>query len=250
MGEALAGHAAIVTGGARGPGRAIAAALVAGGAHVIVADNGTSPTGDGVNPTVARDVAQTLGRATVAFGESVASPGAARQLVDLAVRTFGGLDIVVNSAMIRREADVRDLDPVDWDAVIRNNLGATFHVTRAAIDAMQRHGRRGRIVNVVDETGVTGAVRHAAQASSMAAVIALTRTTALDLEGSGITANAVVCHGAAAGTAAAIVAALCQPAAGGITGRVFGARDGEVLHYGTPRTAPAEGLLAAPAEVA
>ena len=84
----LEGRAAIVTGAGRGIGRAIAEALVAEGARVIVADNGASIAGDGGDPEVARETAKALGKNAIAFSDSVASPGVARHLVELAVKTF------------------------------------------------------------------------------------------------------------------------------------------------------------------
>ncbi|MBL0901564.1 MAG: SDR family NAD(P)-dependent oxidoreductase, partial [Reyranella sp.] len=96
----LAGRAAIVTGAGRGIGRAIAESLAAEGASVIVADNGASIAGDGGDPEVAREAAKAIGENAVAFGDSVASPGVARQLVDLAVQNFGGIDIVGNNPAI------------------------------------------------------------------------------------------------------------------------------------------------------
>ena len=118
----LEGRSAIVTGAGRGIGRAIAEALVAEGARVIVADNVASIAGDGGDPEVARETAKALGKNALAFSDSVASPGVAKHLVELAVKTFGGIDIVVNNAAILRDAFVFRADPRDWDAVINNNL--------------------------------------------------------------------------------------------------------------------------------
>ncbi|MGE4079968.1 MAG: SDR family NAD(P)-dependent oxidoreductase, partial [Reyranella sp.] len=133
----LEGRAAIVTGAGRGIGRAIAEALVGEGARVIVADSGTSIAGDGGDPAVAREAANALGGKAIAFFDSVASPGVARHLVELAVREFGGIDIVVNNAAIQRDAAVFQADPRDWDAVIRNNLSAAFYLINAVSPAMR-----------------------------------------------------------------------------------------------------------------
>ena len=92
-GERLDGRVALVTGGARGVGRAIVEALHARGVSVVIADSGTSIDGSGADPKLAEAVAASLGKSAAAFGESIASPSAAAAAVDLAVKRFGGLDI-------------------------------------------------------------------------------------------------------------------------------------------------------------
>ena len=197
----LEGRAAIVTGAGRGIGRAIAEALVAEGASVIVADNGASIAGDGGDPEVARETAKALGKKAIAFSESVASPGVAKHLVELAVKQFGGIDIVVNNAAILRDAFVFRADPGDWDAVIRNNLSAPFYLINAASAVMREQGKSGRggaggydlgrIVNIVSSAGLYGNLGQAAYASAKAGLFGLTRVTAMDLARAQITANAV-----------------------------------------------------------
>ena len=140
----LEGRAAIVTGAGRGIGRAIAELLIAEGASVIVADNGASIGGEDGDPTVARETAAALGKKAIAFADSVASPGAAKSLVELAIKNFGGIDIVVNNAAILRDAFVFRADPRDWDAVIRNNLSAAFYLINAASAVMRDQGKSGR----------------------------------------------------------------------------------------------------------
>jgi NAD(P)-dependent dehydrogenase (short-subunit alcohol dehydrogenase family) len=228
----LEGRSAIVTGAGRSIGRAIAEALAAQGASVIVADAGLSTSGDGADPALAREVAAAIGGSTIAFTESVASPGTARQLVDLALRSFDRIDIVVNNAAIRRDAPVFEADPADWDAVVRNNLSAPFYLTNAATAIMRRRGTAGRIVNIVSEAGLSGAIGQAAYASAKAGLIGLTRATALDLADTTITANAVLPFDGA--TAPDLVTALCTPTAQGITGQVLGLRGREVFRVESP----------------
>lgn len=206
MNGLLQGRVAIVTGGGRGIGRAIAQSLVTAGAQVVVADNGTSIAGDGSYPEIARAAVKELNdkagaRRALAFTESVASPGVAQQLVDLAVKTFGGLDIVVNNAAIRRDAPVFRAGPADWDAVIRTNLSAAFYLINAASAVMREQDRSacggsdgyhwGRIVNIVSSAGLYGKLGQAAYASAKAGLLGLTRVTAMDLAPAQITANAV-----------------------------------------------------------
>jgi NAD(P)-dependent dehydrogenase (short-subunit alcohol dehydrogenase family) len=243
----LEGRVAIVTGAGRGTGRAIAAALVAEGARVIVADNGTSIDGEHADPSVAREAATALGKAALAFTDSVASPGAARQLVEMAVKAFGGLDIVVNNAAIRRDAPVFGDDGGDWDAVIRNNLSAAFYLVNAASPVMRKQvdaarggsGRYdwGRIVNIVAPAGLFGTAGQVAHASAQAGLLALTRVAALDLADDRVTAN-VVAPFADTDTndVARLVTALCSPAAKDITGQALGVRSAEVVLFSPPQT--------------
>lgn len=254
MSGLLQGRVAIVTGGGRGIGQAIAQSLVTAGAQVVVADNGTSIVGDGSDPEVARTAVKELNdkagaTRALAFTESVASPGVARQLVDLAVRAFGGLDIVVNNAAIRRDAPVFHADPADWDAVIRTNLSAAFYLTNAASAVMReqdrfvRGGRDGyewgRFVNIVSSAGVYGTLGQAAYASAKAGLLGLTRVTAMDLAPARITANAIapIAHTQVidAQPVASLVTALCSPAGRTITGQLLGVRGREVFLFGQPR---------------
>ena len=259
MSALLQGRVAIVTGGGRGIGRAIAESLVAEGAKVIVADNGTSIAGDGGDPEVARAAVKELndkagGEKALAFTESVASPGVAKQLVDRAVRTFGGLDIVVNNAAIRRDAPVFHADPADWDAVLRTNLSAAFYLINAASAVMREQDRSGRggragydwgrIVNIVSSAGLHGSPGQAAYASAKAGLFGLTRVTAMDLAPAQITANAIapVAHTRATDAlkfgphpVADLVTALCSPAGQAITGQLLGVRGREIFLFGQPR---------------
>lgn len=265
----LEGRAAIVTGAGRGIGRAIAEALVAEGAHVIVADNGTSISGDGGDPHVARDTARALGDKAIAFTESVASPGIAKQLAELAVRNFGGIDIVVNNAAILRDAFVFRADPADWDAVIRTNLSAAFYLINATSGIMRDQGKAGRggkggydwgrIVNVVSSAGLYGNLGQVAYASAKAGLFGLTRVAAMDLARAGITANAIAPFARTRVTdiiqpaneaqktykeraltigahhVANLVTALCSSDGKGITGQLLGVRGREVFLFGQPR---------------
>ena len=265
----LEGRVAIVTGAGRGIGRAIAEALTAEGARVIIADNGTSIAGDGGDPEVAREAAKALGRRAIAFADSVASPGAARHLVNLAVQEFGGIDIVLNNAAILRDAFVFQADPRDWDAVIRNNLSAAFYLINAAAAVMREQSKAGRggtdgykwgrIVNIVTSAGLSGNLGQAAYASAKAGLFALTRVTAMDLASAQITANAVVPFAhtrvidamqpaseaekaykdralkIGARHVGDLVTALCSPAGKSITGQLLGVRGREIFLYGQPR---------------
>ena len=264
----LDGRSAIVTGAGRGIGRAIAESLAAAGASVIVADVGASIGGDGADPSPAKEVAEKIGKKAIAFTESVASPGVAKHLVELAVKNFGGIDIVVNNAAILRDAFVFRADPRDWDAVIRNNLSAPFYLINAASAVMRDQGKSGRggatydwgrIVNIVSSAGLYGNLGQSAYASAKAGLFGLTRVAAMDLQRAAITVNAVAPFARTRVTdiiqpaneaqktykeralkigahhVANLVTALCTPAAKGVTGQLLGVRGREVFLFGQPR---------------
>ena len=272
--SSLTGQIGVVTGAGRGIGRAIAESLIAEGASVIVADNGASIGGDDADPTVANETAAALGKKAIAFADSVASPGAAKSLVELAVKNFGGIDIVVNNAAILRDAFVFRADPRDWDAVIRNNLSAAFYLINAASAVMRDQGKSGRgdgqgnekggydwgrIVNIVSSAGLYGNLGQAAYASAKAGLFGLTRVTAMDLARAQITANAVAPFARTRVTdiiqpandaqksykeralkigahhVANLVTALCSPGGKAITGQLLGVRGREVFLFGQPR---------------
>lgn len=260
----LDGRVALVTGGGRGIGKAIAESLATAGAKVVIADNGTSIEGDGADPTVARQTADAIGGA--AFSESVASPEAAAAAVELATSRFGGLDIVVNNAAILRDAFLFKLNPADWEAVIRTNLSAAAYVLTAAtpiLRAQAKDGRGdgawGRIVNVVSTAGFYGNYGQAAYASAKAGLVGLTRVAALDMARSNVTCNAVAPFAATRVTAsikpaneeqalykkramtvpasavARLATFLSGPDGRQISGQVLGVRGREVFLFSQPR---------------
>jgi NAD(P)-dependent dehydrogenase (short-subunit alcohol dehydrogenase family) len=282
----LSGRVALVTGGARGIGRAIVTALHASGASVVIADHGTGIDGDGADPSIARELAGALGARAAAYTESIASPGCAAAAVDLAVRRFGGLDIVVNNAAILRDGFIFKADPLAWDAVLRNNLTGAFHILAAATPVLrdQMKARRGgeagwgRIVNIVSTAGLYGNYGQAAYASAKAGLVGLTRVVALDMQRSKVTCNAIAPFAATrvtesikpanpaqaaykeralrvpARAVAELVAFLAGAEAAAISGQLFGVRGKEVFLFSQPRpvarlVSPGEsGLAAAIAE--
>src|SRR5260221_141570 len=154
----------------------------------------------GPPPMVEAATALVVDKRAAAFTESIASPSAAAAAVALAVERFGGLDIVVNNAAIIRDGFIFKADPLAWDAVIRTNLSAPFHILAAATPVMREQTKAlrggtpyswGRIVNIVSTAGLYGNYGQAAYASAKAGLLGLTRVVALDMQRSLVTCNAV-----------------------------------------------------------
>lgn len=169
------GKAAVITGGGTGVGRATALSLARQGCSVLV---NYSRSRDEAEQTAAE--AERLGVRAMAFQADVADDAACRRLVDAAVRTFGRLDILVNSAGTTRFIAHADLDRVtddDWQRILDVNLKGPFHCARAAREAIVASGG-GEIVNVSSVAGVVGTGSSIPYCASKAALNNLTLTLA------------------------------------------------------------------------
>lgn len=189
------GRVALVTGGARGIGLAIARTLHAQGAAVLIADNGASIGGDDPDGRLAAEVATALGERAAAFTADLSEPGNAEAAVDAAIARFGAVDLVVNNAAILRDGFIFKTRRDDWERVLRVNLHTPLAVLAAATPSMREQAKAGRapgrIVNIVSSAGLIGNVAQSAYASAKAGLVGLTRVAAMDLARSGITCNAV-----------------------------------------------------------
>lgn len=164
------GQIAIVTGGARGIGRAISITLADRGANVVVAD---------IDLNGARKVvAMMKGRQNLCVETDISSETSVKQLYKLVMERFGKVDIVVNNAGIFRPTPVLDIDVAEWDAVMAVNLRGTFLMSREALKIMKAQ-KSGKIINIASMSGKTGgAVAGAHYAASKAGVICLTKSFA------------------------------------------------------------------------
>ena len=180
----LEGKVALVTGGARGIGKAISARLAAEGAKLAIVD-------------IMLDVAQATadeftaqGVEAKAYAANVASFADAEATVAQVVADFGSLDILVNNAGITRDTLMLRMTEEDFDKVIAVNLKGTFNFTKAAIRPMMK-ARAGKIINIASVVGRMGNVGQANYAASKAGVIGLTKTVAKEFASRNIQANAV-----------------------------------------------------------
>ena len=182
----LSGKAALITGGSRGLGRAIALAFAGNGADVAVNYRGNQPA-------AAEVVAQmtALGRQAISIqGDTSAGREACEAIVKAALDAFGKVDILVNNAGITRDNLMMRMDEEEWDSVIGTNLSGPFWMTRAIARPMLK-ARSGRIINMSSVAGRVGNVGQANYASAKAGLIGLTKTTARELASRGITCNAI-----------------------------------------------------------
>jgi NAD(P)-dependent dehydrogenase (short-subunit alcohol dehydrogenase family) len=184
----LAGSVAVVTGAAKGLGRAITESLAADGADIVLSGRSLS---DLEQHATALDTAHPNRRSAVSAGD-VSDEQAARSVVEAAVERFGGVDILVNAAGVIGpiETPVQDVDVDDFRRVIDVNLVGTFLMCKFAVPHLIARGG-GRIVNIAGTSGLRGYRNRVAYSSSKWAVRGLTRTLALELGPHDVTVNAV-----------------------------------------------------------
>ena len=188
----LEGRVAIVTGGARGIGRAECLALAHEGASVIVNDFGGGADGSGGDKEPAAEVADEItragGKALPHFGD-VSQMSTGEELVQLALDQFGRLDILVNNAGILRDRMLHNMSEAEWDDVIAVHLKGTFSCTRAAATVF-RDQRSGAVVNTGSESGL-GNMGQANYAAGKEGIVGFTRTAARDLGRYGARCNVI-----------------------------------------------------------
>jgi len=181
----LENKVAIVTGGSRGIGRAVALELAARGAAVVVNYN--------KSPEAAEDVVRKIGEAggkAAAFQADVSDLKQAEALVKFAIEKFGDLSILVNNAGITKDMVIMMMSENDWDTVITTNLKSTFNCSKAAVKHMMRK-RTGRIINMASVAGQMGNPGQTNYSASKGGQIAFTKSLAREIAPRNITVNAV-----------------------------------------------------------
>ena len=244
--QELAGQVAVVTGSARNIGRAIAMTLAQAGAAVIV----NARTSAAEAEDVAREIRAAGGRAAVKVGD-ITDPGQAAALIGAAVEHFGGLNILVNNASVRREVAFADLDYREWREVVATTLDGAYLCSHAALPHLVKAGS-GTIINVGGLSACTGATRRAHVIAAKTGLVGLTRALAHDLAPYQVTVNCVApglietartgpepahhaLHAPPVGRrgkpeeVAALVRFLCGPGARYITGQTIHANGGAFI---------------------
>ena len=185
---------AVITGAARGLGRAYALLLAARGAKVVVNDSGGNVNGSGVDATPAEEVAQEIraaGGEAVACIESVATAQGGREIIDAALAHYGRIDVLIHNAGNRRRGSMKEMTQEDFDAVVDVHLRGAFHVARPAFPLMCEAGY-GRIVLTSSIGGLYGERNIANYCLAKAGVIGLANVLALEGAPEGVKCNIIL----------------------------------------------------------
>ncbi|WP_327148635.1 SDR family oxidoreductase [Nocardia sp. NBC_01329] len=194
-----AGRIVIITGAGRGIGRAHALAFAAEGAKVVVNDLGSTLSGESTAETPAEQVVSEIraaGGEAIANGDDVASWEGAQHLVQQAVDTFGGLDVLVNNAGFVRDRMLVNLAEDEWDSVVRVHLKGHFATMRHAAAYWRAESKAGRavnarIINTSSGAGLQGSVGQGNYGAAKAGIAGLTLTAAAEFGRYGVTVNAI-----------------------------------------------------------
>ena len=181
----LADKVAVVTGGSRGIGRAIATTLAAAGAAVVVNYKGNQAAADAVVAEIAGAGGQAL-----ALQADLSQAAEVEQMFKAVIERFGKVDILVNNAGITRDGLLLRMKEDDFDAVLATNLRAIFLCTKAVLRPMTK-ARSGRIINISSVVGLMGNAGQANYAAAKAGMIGFTKSTAREMASRSITVNAV-----------------------------------------------------------
>ena len=181
----LDGKVALVTGGSRGIGRAIAVALAREGAKLAINFAGNEKAAEETKALV-----EQAGSEAILLKADVSDKDADAALIDTVIKTYGKIDILVNNAGITRDNLMLRMKEDDFDAVIDTNLRSVFYLTKAAAKNMMKK-RTGRIINMSSVVGLTGNAGQVNYAAAKAGVLGITKSAAKELASRGITVNAV-----------------------------------------------------------
>jgi NAD(P)-dependent dehydrogenase (short-subunit alcohol dehydrogenase family) len=264
------GRIVVITGAGRGIGREHALEFASQGAKIVVNDLGAEVDGTGSSAGPAGQVVDEIrgmGGEAVANGDDVSDYDGAGRLIQAAIDTFGGLDVLVNNAGILRDRMLVNMTIDEWDAVIRVHLRGTFAPTRHAVEYWRNRAKAGepndaRVINTTSPSGIYGNVGQTNYGAAKAGIASFTVIAAMELGRYGVTVNAIapaaltrmtenlgMGEASAAkkpeefdpldpGNIAPLVVWLGSAESAGITGRVFNVQGGNI--------SVAEGWVAGP----
>ena len=181
----LVGKVALVTGGSRGIGRAIALKLAENGADVAINYAGNTAAAEEVKAAI-----EQMGRKALLIQCSVADTDGVQVMVNQVVKELGRLDILVNNAGITRDGLLMRMKEADWDDVMNTNLKGVYNCSKAVMRTMMKQ-KSGRIVNMASVVGEMGNAGQANYAAAKAGVIGFTKSLAKEVAFRGITVNAI-----------------------------------------------------------
>lgn len=181
----LVGKVALVTGGSRGIGRAIALKLAENGADVAINYAGNTAAAEEVKAAI-----EQMGRKALLIQCSVADTDSVQAMVNQVVKELGRLDILVNNAGITRDGLLMRMKEADWDDVMNTNLKGVYNCSKAVMRTMMKQ-KSGRIVNMASVVGEMGNAGQANYAAAKAGVIGFTKSLAKEVASRGITVNAI-----------------------------------------------------------
>ena len=181
----LVGKVALVTGGSRGIGRAIALKLAKNGADVAINYAGNTAAAEEVKAAI-----EQMGRKALLIQCSVADTDGVQAMVNQVVKELGRLDILVNNAGITRDGLLMRMKEADWDDVMNTNLKGVYNCSKAVMRTMMKQ-KSGRIVNMASVVGEMGNAGQANYAAAKAGVIGFTKSLAKEVASRGITVNAI-----------------------------------------------------------
>jgi NAD(P)-dependent dehydrogenase (short-subunit alcohol dehydrogenase family) len=249
MSKLCEGRVAVITGAGRGIGREYALALAHHGAKVVVNDLGGARDGEGSDLSPAQEVVEEIkgfGGEAIANGDDVSDFDGAGRMIQSAIDTFGGLDIVINNAGILRDRMLTNMSEAEWDAVIKVHLKGTFAPARHAAAYWRERSKNGetndgRIINTTSPSGIYGNVGQTNYGAAKAGIASFTIIAAKELGRYGVTVNCIapaaltrLTEDLGMGNApdeikeqmspahiAPVVVWLASPEAAGVTGRIF-----------------------------